>query len=184
MRQAKVLSWIVGGCVLLLAACSLAVWLLINPNDYEPKIAAAVLQATGRELRLTGGIKLSVFPWMALELGPASLGNPPGFDTEPFVTFSHAAMRVKLWPLLRERLEISRIEIDGLDLRLQKNAEGKGNWQDAGPSLAPRGSAGVAEHPGDRAIVGIARRCEDSARACELSKHCRGKFGTGERLAG
>jgi len=28
-------------------------------------------------------MKLSVFPWIALELGPASLGNPPGFSDQP-----------------------------------------------------------------------------------------------------
>ena len=39
-------------------------------------------------------------------------------------------------------LQIGRIEIDGLDLRLKKNAAGKGNWEDFGQKQA---SASVPE---------------------------------------
>ena len=67
---------------------------------------------------------------IALELGPASLGNPPGFDAAPFAAVQRAALRVKLLPLLHKELKIGSLEIDGLDLRLVRNAAGKGNWQD------------------------------------------------------
>jgi AsmA protein len=129
MRKLKLLGILAGGIVALLVAVLLGVWLLVNPNVYKGKLAAAVHQATGRELKLTGDIKLSVIPWVALELGPASLGNPKGFGDEPFLSFTHASVRVKLLPLLRQRLEIARVEVQGLDLRLRKNAAGRGNWQ-------------------------------------------------------
>jgi AsmA protein len=129
MRKLKLLGILAGGIVALLVAVLLGVWLLVNPNVYKGKLATAVHQATGRELKLTGDIKLSVIPWVALELGPASLGNPKGFGDEPFLSFTHASVRVKLLPLLRQRLEIARVEVQGLDLRLRKNAAGRGNWQ-------------------------------------------------------
>ena len=110
--------------MVLIAAGLLAVWWLVNPNDYKGRIADSVKESTGRDLVLKGDIKLSVFPWVALELGPASLGNPPGFGEEPFLAFNHAAVRVKLLPLLAKRLEIARVELDGLDLRLRKNTQG------------------------------------------------------------
>jgi hypothetical protein len=37
-----------------------------------------VKEKTGRELTLSGDLKLSVFPWIALEAGPATLGDAPG----------------------------------------------------------------------------------------------------------
>ena len=80
MRTVKIVAGLVGGIIVLLVAALLAVWVFVNPNDYKGKIAAAVKESTGRELNLSGDIKLSVFPWVALELGPASLGNPPGFS--------------------------------------------------------------------------------------------------------
>jgi AsmA protein len=132
MRIGKILALSVGALIALSVIALLAVWLLVNPNDYKPRIAAAVKDATGRDLVLQGDIKLSVFPWIALELGQASLGNPPGFSDQPFLAFSHAAVRVRLLPLLAKRLEVGRVEIDGLDLKLLKNAAGKGNWEGFG----------------------------------------------------
>jgi AsmA protein len=134
MRAVKLVGIVVGCLVALLIVVLLAVRLFVNPNDYKDRIAQQVKSATGRELTLSGPIRLSVFPWIALELGPASLGNPPGFSTQPFAAVQHIAVRVKLLPLLRKELQIGRIEIDGLDLRLLKNAAGKGNWQDFGGS--------------------------------------------------
>jgi len=147
MRSFKILGFLVAGiipCALLLL---LAVVLHVNPNDYKGRIEQQVETATGRDLTLKGDIKLAVFPWIALELGPASLGNPEGFGTEPFLSLQKAALRVKLLPLLHRELQVGRIEIEGLDLRLKKNAAGKGNWEDFGqkqtPS-APMGETGQA----------------------------------------
>src|SRR5258705_6578798 len=148
MRNFKVLVGLAAGIVVLLGAALLGVWLLVNPNQFKGRIAAAVKESTGRELQLTGDIKLSVFPWIALELGPATLGNPPGFSEEPFLSLAHASVRVELLPLLRERLEVARVDVDGLNVRLRKNAEGRGNWQDAG--LSPPVTAD-ADHAAARA---------------------------------
>jgi AsmA protein len=141
MRTVKILSMAAGGILALIVAGMFALWLSVNPNDYKAQIAAAVKQSTGRELSLKGDIKLSVFPWVALEFGPGSVGDPPGFGEEAFLAFNHAAVRVKLFPLLAKRLDMDRVDLDGLDLRLRRNAEGQGNWEGFG---APQGSAAQA----------------------------------------
>ena len=129
MRRSKVFGVIVAVLVAIIAAALLCIRLFVDPNNFKDRIAAAVKQSTGRELKLDGDIKLSVFPWIALELGPASLGNPPGFGDQPFLSFAKAAVRVKLLRLLQKRLEIARVEVDGLDVHLMKNPAGRGNWQ-------------------------------------------------------
>jgi AsmA protein len=145
MKAVKILGGIVGGVVLLLLAAIVALTLLVNPNDFKGRITVAVKEATGRELTLQGDIKLSVFPWVALDLGSATLSNLPGFGDEPFLKFNHAAVRVKLWPLLHQQLQVARVEIDGLDLRLRKDHQGKGNWQSQASKpeepAAPKGSS-------------------------------------------
>ncbi|HEX3602810.1 MAG TPA: AsmA family protein [Steroidobacteraceae bacterium] len=138
MTRLRFLGVLAVGIAVLLGAALIVVALSVNPNNYKGQIAAAVKQSTGRELQLPGDIKLSVFPWVALELGAASLGNPPGFGDEPFLSLTHASVRVKLLPLLRKRLEVGRIEIDGLDLRLRKDAQGRGNWQSTAPQAAAK----------------------------------------------
>ncbi len=140
-RILKPVAIALGSVVALVVILLFVVYLFVDPNDYKDRIARAVKDSTGRELDVPGRIGLSVFPWIALELGPASLGNPPGFDGEPFVAVRHAALRVRLLPLLRKQLQVGRVEVDGLDLRLRKNSSGRGNWQ-------PAGSNSTTQSPG------------------------------------
>jgi len=148
VRGLRLATFVLGGLVALLALGLLAVYLFVDPNDFKPRIVMAVKEATGRELALPGKIKLAVFPAIALELGPASLGNPPGFPARPFVAVEHLDLHVKLLPLLRKELHVGRVEVDGLDLRLEKNPAGKGNWEDFGgkgaPAATPTTSGGVS----------------------------------------
>jgi AsmA protein len=147
MRKARVLGYLAGAIVVLLAAVLFAVRVWVNPNHYKGDLAAVVKQATGRDLQLPGDIKLSVFPWLALEVGPARLDNLPGFGEEPLLAFSHATFRVNFLPLLRRRLEVSRIDVDGLDLRLRRNAGGRGNWQDAPTPASSTTGTGAIRAP-------------------------------------
>src|ERR1700753_1572107 len=142
MTKLRFFSFLAVGLVALLGVALTIVWLTVDPNTFKPRIAAAVKQSTGRELKLSGDIKLSVFPWVSLELGSASLGNPPGFGDEPFLSIEHASVRVKLLPLLRKRLEVAKLEVDGLDIRLRKNAHGKatGHLADS-PEAPPKADA-------------------------------------------
>ena len=145
MKALKIFGMVIGGVLALLVLALVAVWLFFDPNDYKDRITAAVQDSTGRSLSLPGNLKLSVFPWVAVETGEASLGNPAGFGDEPFLTLKRASLSVKLMPLLRSQFEVGRIEIDGLDLRLKQNAEGKGNWEDWGePSPESTAESGGA----------------------------------------
>src|SRR6516164_8236578 len=155
VRALKILAIAVGGLIALLVLVLLGVWLFVDPNHYKGTITRAVRDSTGRELALPGQITISVFPWIALELGPASLGNPPGFGEEPFAAVKHAALRVRLLPLLRKQLEIGRVEIDGLDLRLRKNASGRGNWQSPAESTPAQQSSGGTGAAALRDLAGI-----------------------------
>lgn len=162
MRILRFLGVLVAAMTALLCAVLLGVWLLVNPNSYKGRIVAAVKESTGRELKLPGDIKLAVMPWVALELGPASLGNPPGFGDEPFLSFAHATVRVRLLPLLRKRLEVARVEVDGLDLRLRKNAQGQGNWQSTEPTQPA--TAGADHGDAARAFASLANLRIQNAR--------------------
>jgi AsmA protein len=156
MRTVRIAGIALGAVVGLVAVILLAVKFFVDPNDYKDRIAQVVKSSTGRELSLPGTITLSVFPSISLELGPASLGNLPGFGEEPFASVEHAALQVKLLPLLRRQLEIGRVQIDGLDLRLRKNAAGVGNWQTPGQSSsAADASAGSGAPSALRDIAGL-----------------------------
>jgi AsmA protein len=156
MRALRIIGIAIGCVVAVLIAAVIVLWLIVNPNDYKGRIEAAVRSSTGRELALTGNIHLAILPSIALELGPATLGNPPGFSSsQPFASLQRVSLHVHVLPLLHHQLEVGRIEIDGLDLRLLKNAEGQGNWsmpaakqtppapQSSGSQMALGGIGGV-----------------------------------------
>ena len=129
MRALRIIGIVIGCVVAVLIAAVIVLWLIVNPNDYKGRIEAAVRSSTGRDLSLTGNIHLGIFPSIALELGPATLGNPPGFSSsQPFASLQRVSLHVHVLPLLHHQLDVGRIEIDGLDLRLRKNAQGLGNW--------------------------------------------------------
>lgn len=126
----RALLW--GFGLLLVAMVALAVFLpfYFDPNDYKDQIAKKVKEDYGRDLALNGDISLSVFPWLGMEVNDASLSNAPGFGNEPFAAIKSAEVRVKLLPLLRRQVEVGDIVLDGVALRLQKNAVGQDNWSD------------------------------------------------------
>ena len=136
MRALKLVAYAIGGLVALVVVAILLVAVFVNPNAYKDRIIRAVKTTTGRDLALPGDIKLSVFPWVALKLGPASLGNPAGFPDNDFVSFKQADVRVRVLPLLHGELEVGKIVLEGLDLNLEKNGVGKGNWEDFGQPAA------------------------------------------------
>lgn len=117
--------------VLVLAVAALAaIPFVVDPNDYKDEIATQVEKATGRQLSIQGDIGLSVFPWVALELGQLSLSNASGFQADSFAQVNSAQIRIKLLPLLKKELEMDTIVLDGLVLNLETDKDGNTNWQD------------------------------------------------------
>lgn len=143
----------IGGLVL--------VAVFINPNDYKPQIEAAVLKATGRQLVLGGDLSLSVFPTIHIEAGPAELKDDPSFGQESFLRLEKASASVRLFPLLRGKVEIGAVAVSGVRLNLAVNKEGKANWVMSPPDAekpaqnapAETGSAGGTAGPDLTAVA-------------------------------
>ena len=135
-KLVKILLIILGLAVAGVVALAVLLPLYFDPNDFKQEIAEATKDKTGRDLTLAGDIGLSVFPWLGVELGESSLSNAPGFGDKPFAEFKNAAVRLQLMPLLRGEIEVGRVTLDGLRLRLAKNKQGVNNWQDMQAQMA------------------------------------------------
>ena len=121
-----------GGLILLLAAALAYVLVFFDPNAHKQELAQLVREQTGRELSLPGDLKLKLYPWVAIEVGRAALGNAAGFGTEPMLEFEHARLGVKLLPLLHRKLEIGAITLEAPTIRLAVDAADRNNWADLG----------------------------------------------------
>ena len=132
-----------GALVALLIVAAVLFMALFDPNDFRDDVADAVKARTGRELVIEGDLDVSLFPWLAIEVGKTRLGNAPGFGDEPFITFDRARLSVKLMPLLlRREISVGSAELDTLALSLQVKRDGTTNWQDLAESEGGDETAG------------------------------------------
>src|SRR6266850_2474643 len=161
MRWIKRLLIVVVGLVVVVAVVLVAVVLLVDPNDYKDDIAKMVREQTGRELKLAGALKLAVFPSVAIEVHDASLGNPPGFGTEPFVAIGEAKLVMRLWPLLSKHFEVKRVVLSGLKAHLVTNKSGKGNWEGLGGEEKPATTTESASSGASATISSVVIRDSD-----------------------
>ncbi|MDH3621317.1 MAG: AsmA family protein [Gammaproteobacteria bacterium] len=130
-RPAKIFAWVIAAFLAVFALAAIALTLFFDPNDFREDIASAVQESTGRELRIDGDISVQLFPWLAVEVGHAALGNAEGFGDEPFAEFDEARLSVRILPLLlRQQAEIGTAEISGLRLHFEVDGRGRANWDD------------------------------------------------------
>ena len=117
--------------VALLVIAAIAFALLFDANDFREDIAAEVQRSTGRELVIEGDLELSLFPWLAINIGKTTLGNAPGFSDAPFASFEQARLSVRLLPmLLRREVAVNAATLDALQLNLEVTRDGRHNWKD------------------------------------------------------
>ncbi|MCP5327026.1 MAG: AsmA family protein, partial [Sinobacteraceae bacterium] len=131
MKIFKYLGLTLAAVVALLVLLIVAVALFFDPDDHKAQLQQVVEQKTGRTLQLPGRLELTWFPWLAVEFGPAALGNAPGFGEQPFLELGRARLGVRLSGLLlRRRLEFDTLRIERPVLRLAIDAAGRDNWTD------------------------------------------------------
>jgi len=130
MKLTKWLAIAVGAVAGLVLVAVILVMVFVDPNDYKDDIERLAEQQTGRQLSLEGDLHLSLFPWIAIEFGPATLGNAAGFGTDPFLGLKQARLGLRFWPLLSGKVELGTILLDGVTVRLVTDAQGRNNWDD------------------------------------------------------
>ena len=130
-RLARTLLIIVAGVAGVIVFASVALILFFDPNDYREDVSVAVKDATGRDLTIEGDLSLSIFPWLAIEVGRTELGNAEGFSDEPFMRFEEASLSVRILPLIfSQEATVGTASIEGLVVNLEVAANGATNWDD------------------------------------------------------
>ncbi len=127
----KILGLALLGLLLIIVALGFALTHFFDPNDYKDEIRQIARDKAHIELTLNGDIGWSLFPWLGLELhdaGVATLANP----TQPFADLQMLGLSVRVLPLLRREVQMSDVRVEGLNLRLIRDKDGHGNWEDIG----------------------------------------------------
>lgn len=141
-RAFKILGILAVTAVAVAVFAAIVFVLVFDPNDYKDKISEGVREATGRELTIEGDLSLSLFPWLAIEMGRTELGNAPGFDDTPFASFESARLSVRVLPLVLQRqVVVGTAALDSLTVNLQVRRDGTANWEDLGEAGEPEPAA-------------------------------------------
>lgn len=157
-RLVKILLLLVAGVIGLGIVASVALFMFFDPNDFRQDISDRVKTATGRELVIEGDLSLSIFPWLAIEIGRTELGNAAGFSEKPFLSFDSARLSVRMLPLIvRQEITVGTAALDGLIVNLEVAADGSNNWDDLSDveSSAPDSQAESSGEPKNIDVASI-----------------------------
>ncbi|MCA1851355.1 MAG: AsmA family protein, partial [Beggiatoa sp.] len=105
-------------------------------NRLKPLITARVASSSGRQLEIGGdlNVRKSLIP--TVETSGIRLQNANWAKDPAFVAIGKLRFRVKLLELFRGRVVMPYLEIEGLRVNLEKDEEGRANWEFTGASPA------------------------------------------------
>ncbi|WP_201193927.1 AsmA family protein [Pseudomonas fluorescens] len=144
----KILGLVLLGLLLIIVALGFALTHLFDPNDYKDEIRQIARNKAHIELTLNGDIGWSLFPWLGLELHEASVATLAK-PNEPFADLQMLGLSVRVLPLLRREVQMSDVRVEGLNLRLNRDKDGHGNWEDIGkvPATANPATPATPDEP-------------------------------------
>lgn len=118
---------------------------LIPTETYKAQIAEAARQATGRELRLGGDIRLSLLPRLELEAEDVALANAPGASRPDMASLDKLVLRLQVWPLVSGEVKVDRFVLVRPEIHLEIDEDGRSNWEFG---TAPAGAPAQAQEEG------------------------------------
>jgi AsmA protein len=128
----RVLKWLffAAAAVLLLVVLAVAALLLfVSPDRYKSNVEASLRDTLGREVKLKGALQWHLGRQIGIDSADGSIANLPGFSDQPLASWKQLRFSLAAKPLLQDRqIIIDRIEIDGLQLSLERNAQAQANW--------------------------------------------------------
>jgi uncharacterized protein involved in outer membrane biogenesis len=139
------LSFIVAAIVLVAIAAVVALPRVVDTPRVQSLIASSATQALARPVKFRS-LSVSVLPYPAVRLGGLEVAEDPGFDSGPFLRLDDARLRLKLWPLLRGRVEFATLVLRRPTIALIQGPDGRWNFASLGaarePVATPRPSRG------------------------------------------
>lgn len=97
--------------------------LFFDADSFRPRLAQAVQDATGREFRIEGPLRLSPALTPTVSVDGLVLANVPGGSAPEMLRVAHAELRLGLIALIGGRIEVASLTLEGGRLLLENQ-----NW--------------------------------------------------------
>lgn len=122
----------------LVAASIVALAAVFDWNWFKGPIERRVSTATGREFQINGDLDVDLGRVITATAEQLTLGNPSWSAHKEMGRADRVRIDVALWPLLRGKRVLRRIEILRPRLLLERNAAGAANWRFDAPRRSER----------------------------------------------
>ncbi|MCH4563838.1 AsmA family protein [Halomonas sp. EGI 63088] len=130
-RLLRTLLAAIGVLALVLVGAVVYVTTFFDPDDLKPRLIEVVREQSGLELSLEGPLTWSFYPRLgvSVEKAEAWLPDQEVEEEASFAAFSRAEVSLSFAPLLRGEIAIDGLTLDGMRLNLERDEEGRGNWE-------------------------------------------------------
>jgi AsmA family protein len=116
------------GTVAMLLILALAAVLVVHSIDWKPRLERYASEALGRRVTV-GGFAIGWSRPLALDLTDVGIANADWGSAPDMLGIARLSARLDLAPLLQTRLRFQRLALDGVELLLERNADGAANWR-------------------------------------------------------
>ena len=138
--------------VLITLVLLLVVALVFVPADRIARLAETRFEAaTGRALRIDGDVRATIYPRLGVKTGAVTLANADWAGDQPMIRAEGLVIGVDAMGLISGDIRVEDLRIISPEIRLQTNAEGRGNWE-----FEPAPATGSAENAASDATEGAA----------------------------
>jgi uncharacterized protein involved in outer membrane biogenesis len=117
-----------GVILVAIIATALAAPFILDWNAYRDNLESYGRKLTGRDVAISGGIAVRLFPWPKLVLNDVSVANPRGTSSVPMLNASAVTMQLNLAGLFSGNLNIESIDIEHPTLNLTRQKDGSFNY--------------------------------------------------------
>jgi len=128
-RTTKIALIAAGGAAALLIGL-LVLGMNLDPNSFKSQIAKTIRDTTGLDVAFEGPIAVTYFPSLGVKLTQVTVtvpGQPGVQDKLPLAKLAKADVSVKLIPLISGKVEAGATSLDGLELNIVRDEQGRFN---------------------------------------------------------
>lgn len=133
------LLWTLG--LLLAAAAGVMLFLkTLDAEVYKRAVERELSSVLGREVSI-GSLSFELALRPTFSVRDLRIANPPWASRPDFVTAASGEARLDLIALWKGRVEMRAVRLEGVDLLLERNAQGEGNWSFGTPDRGTQRAA-------------------------------------------
>jgi len=135
------------GLIILVVVVGVVLLSVQDVNKFKDFLARKVSERTGRELIIAGNFDLSISFSPSITADNVTFENAAWGTRPEMLKLGHVEAKVALFPMLGGDIEVERLILEDMDLLVETNEDGVGNWVFGEKKAEGNGDGGGRELP-------------------------------------